>query len=368
MQEIFMPDYSIDKPFSSPNELKEKLPINKQQSEDIRQFRQQISRIIEGKDHRLLMIVGPCSIHNIIAAKDYATKLRQLIDYVSDSFFIVMRVFFEKPRTKSGWKGLLYDPFLDGSNDMETGLRWCREFLLELVQMGIPAATEFLDPSTANYFGDLISWACIGARTAESQIHRQMASGLPMPVGFKNSTSGNVGVAVNGVLSAIENHTFFGIDDWGRVSIKSTRGNHNAHIVLRGGENKPNYDSSSIGVALKLLQNAQLPLRLVVDCSHDNSNRNYEKQIEVFQSVLDQVIHGNHFIRGIALESNIQEGNQALNVDPSKLKYGKSVTDPCLDWGTTERLLLWAHETMATFGVKSQEAHFKNLLTTPALT
>lgn len=339
-------DFSSLESLLSPKELQKKLPLSSQQGEFVLNSRRQISQVLDGKDSRILLIVGPCSIHDITAAKEYATKLRQLADLVSDSFLIVMRVYFEKPRTKRGWKGFMYDPLLDGSTSIEKGLHWARELLLDLAEMEIPTATEFLDPLTANYINDLISWACIGARTSESPIHRQMASGLFMPVAFKNNTSGNIDAAINGVLSAAEAHTFLSIDEEGHIALKQTKGNSNCHIVLRGGKNKPNFDPAAISQALRLLDHAGLPRCVVIDCSHDNCNKNHEKQIQVFESVINQFIQGNRSIRGILLESNLFAGNQSFAASLSQLKYAISITDPCLDWKTTEKLILWGNETI----------------------
>lgn len=342
MSKIFTLEALHIETLSSPQALKAELPASPQQMEFVANSRRQIARILDGEDQRLLLIVGPCSIHDPSAALEYARKLLNLADNVSKSFFVVMRTYFEKPRTGLGWKGLLYDPHLNDSNDLSTGLRQARSLLLELAKMGMPTATEFLDPVTSRYLGDLISWACIGARTAESQIHRQFASGLAMPIAFKNSTSGNVDVAINGVLSANGPHAFFGINDAGQVSIVRTKGNPHAHIVLRGGETKPNYNEESIKLVLKQLKNANLPPRLIVDCSHDNSCRDHEEQNVVFQSVIQQYVHGNQAIRGLALESHLFAGSQRLvqDQDPGKLQYAVSLTDPCLDWTSTETLIL----------------------------
>ena len=329
----------------SPTELKRELPANAQHKKFIDEARQQISNILNGKNQRFLIIVGPCSIHDIIAAEEYASKLQQLMGRLSDNFFVIMRAYFEKPRTKKGWKGLIDDPLLNGSHDTVTGLRWARKFLLHLAELGIPAATEFLHPFTSHYIGDLISWACIGARTSESQVHRQMASGLSMPIAFKNNTSGSLETAVNGVLSATEQHAFIDINDDGCLSMIRTSGNQDAHVVLRGGEDKPNYGPPTIAKTLRLLQQVRLPLRVLVDCSHDNCNREHKKQVDVFQSVIDQCIHGNPYIHGMLLESHLFPGNQSF-VNPSELQYGVSLTDPCLGWLETEQLLLKSQEAL----------------------
>lgn len=330
----------------SPLELKKKLPATPKQQQFVCDSRTQIERILDGLDSRLLFIVGPCSIHDITAAKEYATKLHALSQQISDTCLVVMRAFFEKPRTRNGWKGMLYDPHLNGLLDMPTGLQWARQLLLFLADLGLPAATEFLNPITPNYYEDLISWACIGARTSESQIHRQMASGLTMPVAFKNTTSGNLEAAVNGVVAASSPHGYLGIDENGSVAEIYTNGNRHAHIALRGGEKKPNYDPDSIESALQLLQRAQQPENLIVDCSHDNSNRLLDRQVQAFRSVMQQIVEGNRKIKGFILESHLLGGNQVLGHDSSKLQYAVSITDPCLDWETTEQLLLWAHESL----------------------
>lgn len=341
MSKIFNLHVMNIEPLPSPATLKHNLPATPKQLEFVHHSRNQIERILSNDDNRLLLIVGPCSIHDLIAAKEYALKVRELSDAVSKSFLVIMRAYFEKPRTALGWKGLLHDPHLNGTNDIRMGLQQSRELLLFLADLGIPAATEFLDPATPRYLGDLISWSCIGARTSESQIHRQFASGLPMPVAFKNSTSGNIDVAINGILAAKCPHSFLGIDDNGSLIMIETKGNPYAHIVLRGGESKPNYDPQSISYALQRLHHLHLPQRIIVDCSHDNSDRKHEKQVPVFQSVIQQHIQGNSAIKGVALESHLFAGNQAFLLDNSRLQYAVSVTDPCMDWTTTEELILW---------------------------
>lgn len=330
----------------SPRALKEEFHLSPEQAVFIQESRRQVEQILSGDDRRLLLIVGPCSIHDTRAAKEYAAKLKALADQVSDSFLVVMRTYFEKPRTALGWKGLLYDPHLNGSHDISMGLRQARDLLLHLAEIQMPAATEFLDPLTPRFLEDLISWACIGARTAESQTHRQFASGLPMPVAFKNSTSGNIDVAINGVLSASSPHAFFGIDETGHVAIIRTRGNSHAHIALRGSEQKPNYDAPSIAMVLDRLKNARIPPQIIVDCAHDNSCRKYEEQTVVFESVIQQYLNGNDAIRGLALESHLFAGNQRFVSDTSKLHYAVSLTDPCLDWNTTEQLIRWGAEAL----------------------
>lgn len=343
MSKILNLDGLSIEPLLSPYALKQELPLSPKQIEFVHRSRTQIEGILNGEDTRLMLIVGPCSIHDVSAAKEYAIKLALLSDKISKSFLVIMRSYFEKPRTALGWKGMLHDPHLDGSNDMVSGLRKARELLLFLADLGVAAATEFLDPATPRYLEDLVSWGCIGARTAESQIHRQMASGLPMPVAFKNSTSGNIEVAINGVLAATCPHTFLGIDDNGSIALMQSKGNLYAHIALRGGENKPNYDAQSLSHTLDSLKKVHLSERLVVDCSHDNSCRKHTQQVPVFQSVIQQYVQGNSAIKGIALESHIHGGNQMLLLDRARLQYGISLTDPCLDWKTTEELVLWGN-------------------------
>lgn len=342
-------DYlNIDRaePLLSPFQIHRQLPISTGQQKFVEESRHTIQQILEGKDSRLLLIVGPCSIHDITAAKEFATKLRTLAYSLSDRFFIAMRVYFEKPRTSQGWKGILYDPRLDGSHDIATGIQWTRQLLLDLAEMGIATGAELLDPFSAHYFGDLLAWGCIGARTAASPTHRQMASGLPMPIAFKNSTDGNIETAVNGILCAVEPHSYIGMNMKGQLSAVETTGNSHGHIVLRGGRKQPNYDPESIAHALDLLKKVNLAQRLLVDCSHDNSVRNHENQIPVFKSVVHQVIEGNRSIRGMLIESNIHAGNQPFSTKPSERKYAVSLTDPCLSWASTEQLLQWGYATL----------------------
>lgn len=347
--ESFMPAFehlTIDDqtPLPSPQDLLRELNPTSEQRSFINASRNEIKNILNGQDPRLLLIVGPCSIHDPSAAKEYALKLKELRESIADTFYVVMRVYFEKPRTKMGWKGMLHDPWLNGSQDIATGMRWTRKLLLELADMNIPSAAEFLDPSSMYYLSDLISWGCIGARTAASQTHRQMASGLPMPTGFKNSTDGNVDIAINGILSASVPHSFIGMNPQGYPSIVRTQGNQDCHLVLRGGKRKANYDPQAISHALNRLRSTtDLPLRLLIDCSHDNSKRQHKRQIPVFQSVIHQIIEGNQNIKGILLESHLNEGNQSLVADLSQLKYAVSITDPCLDWDSTEQLIRWGY-------------------------
>lgn len=325
----------------SPIELIQKFQTNETHKQFINRSRCEIQNILDGKDSRLLVIVGPCSIHDISGALEFAARLKQLQETCSTSLFFVMRTYFEKARTSYGWKGLLYDPYLNGSNQISHGLHIVREFLVKLAEMKVPAACEFLDPSLHAYIGDLISWSCIGARTTASQVHRQLASGLAMPVGFKNTPEGNIETAIHGILSSSKPHTFLTLNQEGKIAVQKTRGNTHSHLILRGGEDGPNYHPEAISRALEMLKNMQLPERLIVDCSHDNSEKKYELQPAAFHSVLNQIIEGNHAIRGAMLESYLYAGNQPLRGD---LQYGISITDSCLSWETTEDLLQNAHD------------------------
>lgn len=327
-------------PLPSYKKLKEELPLADSQVVFIEQSRQTIRNILSGIDSRLLLIVGPCSIHDPISAKEFAYRLIKLAEQVSNDFFIVMRTYFEKPRTTSGWKGFLYDPYLDGSNDLKAGIELTRELLLELTALGIPAATEFLDPLTAFYYDDLISWGSIGARTSSSQPHRQLASGVCMPIGIKNDISGNVSTAIHGLICASLPHTHLGMSEVGYPTTIQTKGNTDTHLVLRGGEEGPNYHSLFVQEALLQLKQHELPQRILIDCSHQNSGKRHDQQSRVFESIVEQIIAGNESIRGIMLESHLYAGNQSLLKNPSQLEYGISITDGCLDWHTTEALVL----------------------------
>lgn len=332
------------KPLSSPAVLKKVLPLSEQGSEFIARARADIANIIHGDDKRLLVVTGPCSIHDPVAAIEYATKLKALQVAYRDSLYIVMRVYFEKPRTTVGWKGFINDPHLDDSFDLETGLTWGRELLLKMVELELPVATEALDPISPQYMSDLISWAAIGARTVESQTHREMASGLSMPVGFKNGTDGSLSVALNALQSAASGHTFFGINQKGEVSLVQTAGNPDGHIILRGGV-KPNYDAASIRAALEQLDKLALPRGIVVDCSHGNSSKDHNRQSAVAEDVLAQRLAGNDAIIGIMLESHLNAGNQKL-VNGKAEHYGVSITDACIDWAATADLLARLHQQM----------------------
>lgn len=330
----------------TPRSLSEQYPLAQREADFIEQTRREIVQILNRDDPRLLLIVGPCSIHDVIAAEEYAQNLRNLAQELSDTFLIVMRVYFDKPRTTVGWKGLLGDPHLDGTHAIEDGLRLTRQFLIRMAECGIPAAAEFLDPACGYYFGDLVSWGCIGARTSESQTHRHLASALSMPVAFKNSTAGNIEIAINGILAASLPHTFIGMNEEGHVSRVRSTGNPHCHLALRGGELKPNYDAVSIAYCMERLRRSKLPECVIVDCSHDNSKRKHEEQVTVFQSVVQRIAEGEECVRGLILESHLFAGNQPLLADKSKLKYAVSLTDPCLDWLTTQRLVKWGQEIL----------------------
>ena len=337
----------------TPNQLKEELPISKTAKDSVQSGRKAIQNILDKKDRRLLVISGPCSIHDEEAALDYAQRLARLSRHVDQTMLVVMRVYFEKPRTTVGWKGLINDPHLDDSCDVETGLYRARKLLLQINDMGLPVATEMLDPITPQYVADLVSWSAIGARTTESQTHRQMASGLSMPVGFKNSTDGNLSTAVNAMQAARANQTFLGIDQDGRTCVVKTQGNAYGHVVLRGGE-KPNYDPISIEETRLNLIKKGLPEAVVVDCSHANCHKKHQGQANVFKNVLEQILRGNEAILGVMLESNIHEGKQKFSGDFSALEYGVSITDECISWETTEELLNWGHKRLSR--VKQQAA------------
>ena len=322
----------------SPADIKRHLPNSPQGEETVRSGRETVRNILTRRDHRLLVVVGPCSIHDPQAAMDYAQRLKELRDQVQDSLFLVMRIYFEKPRTTVGWKGLINDPHMDDSFHIEEGLHRARELLVWLADLGLPAATEALDPITPQYLSDLFSWSAIGARTTESQTHREMASGLSMPVGFKNGTDGSLDVAINALKSVSQPHSFLGINQSGQVTVLQTRGNPCGHLILRGGP-AVNYDSVSVALCEEALAKAGLPPNIMIDCSHGNSNKQPELQPLVADNVANQILAGNRSIIGIMLESNLQAGNQAIPKDLSQLRYGVSVTDACIDWDTTATLL-----------------------------
>ena len=346
------PNFGNFEPLPSPQQIHHLFPATAEQLKFVENSRKNIIEALDAASPRRLMIVGPCSIHDKDSALAYATNLKKLPKEISESFLVVMRVYFEKPRTITGWKGMLYDPFLDGSHDMGTGLKWAREILLELASMEVPAATEFLEPLSAAYYSDLISWGCIGARTAESQVHRQLASGLSLPIAFKNSTCGNIDIPIQGIISARTAHSFLGIAETGAISTHTTEGNPHCHLALRGGDSGPNYDVQSVGKALRHLEKYELPTSLIIDCSHDNSRRRHEQQPVVFDNVLNQILNGNKQIRGFILESHLNSGSQPFPKDRSEVQFGVSLTDPCIDWATTEKLIMKAHEQLAS-GVPS---------------
>lgn len=331
---------------TSPAELKQEVALSDEGAESVYQAREAVKAILRGEDRRLIVIVGPCSIHNRDSALEYAEKLQAIAEKVKDRLLVVMRVYFEKPRTTVGWKGLINDPHLDGSFDMLTGLRLAREIMRDINQVGLSTATEMLEPITPQYIADLVTLASIGARTTESPTHRQMASGLSMPVGFKNSTEGSLEVAINAMQAARTPHTFLGIDHDGKTCMINTRGNEYGHLILRGGRLGPNYDAESLAEASRLLAKADLPSRFVVDCSHANSNKDYSKQSMAWNDVIRQRVEGNDTIVGLMLESNLHAGQQKLTDDLSKLEYGISITDGCIDIEETEQLLMSAYSTL----------------------
>lgn len=323
----------------TPKALKEKIKVSDSALQTVMEGRNTIENILDRKDHRILVVVGPCSIHDIDAAKDYANKLKVLANDVSDTLYIVMRVYFEKPRTTTGWKGLINDPYLNDSFKITDGLHVGRQLLLDISELGLPTATEALDPISPQYMQDLISWSAIGARTTESQTHREMASGLSSTVGFKNGTDGSLTVAINALQSVASPHRFLGINSEGSVSVVTTAGNPYAHVVLRGGDDKPNYDSVSVSLAEQQLKDAKIPANIMVDCSHANSNKNHDLQPLVMENVTNQILEGNESIIGIMVESNLKAGNQKITANLDDLEYGVSITDACIDWETTEKAL-----------------------------
>ncbi|MFJ2462647.1 3-deoxy-7-phosphoheptulonate synthase [Pseudomonas sp. NPDC087615] len=324
-------------------QLKQQLPLSNALSRQVAAHRQAVRAILNGEDQRLLVIVGPCSIHDPESALEYAGKLARLAENVSDEMLLVMRAYVEKPRTTVGWKGLAYDPNLDGSDDMAGGLTMSRGLMLEMIRLGLPVATELLQPMAAGYFDDLLSWVAIGARTTESQIHREMASGLSMPVGFKNGTDGGAAVAVDAMRSAAHPHRHFGVDSQGHPAIIQTTGNPDTHLVLRGGHQGPNYDRDSVASIHADLKRLKIPSRIMVDCSHANSGKDPLRQPGVFNEVLEQRLQGDSSLIGMMLESHLFEGCQPLN---ASLRYGVSITDGCLGFSATERLLLDAAERL----------------------
>ncbi len=332
----------------SPAELKSHLPISEIALKTVVEGRNTVRAILENRDPRLFVVVGPCSIHDEKAALEYAHRLKELADRVSETFFLIMRVYFEKPRTTIGWKGYINDPYMDDSFKIQDGLFAARRLLLKCAEMGLPTGTEALDPITPAYLSDLITWAAIGARTTESQTHREMSSGLSMPVGFKNGTDGSIQVAIDALKTSLTPHNFLGINQQGQTSLVKTRGNPYGHIVLRGGSGRPNYDSVSVRLCEKSLEDAGLAPNMVIDCSHANSYKDHRLQPLVVTDVASQIANGNKSIVGLMLESHLNEGNQPLSKDPGQLRYGVSVTDKCMSWETTEKTLVEASNKLKT--------------------
>ncbi len=331
---------------ATPEEIKRQLPLTTKAADTVYKSRAAVRAILERRDPRLFVVVGPCSIHDVAAAREYAGRLKELAVRVGSTLLLIMRVYFEKPRTTVGWKGLINDPDLDDSFQIEKGILLARELLLYVAELGLPAGTEALDPIMPQYLSELITWTAIGARTTESQTHREMASGLSTPVGFKNGTDGALAASINALRSVRHPHHFLGITQTGQSAVFRTKGNQHAHIVLRGGGGRVNYDAVSIAVAERELRAAELPATIVVDCSHGNSNKDADLQPLVAENCVTQIVDGNRSIVGLMLESHLKAGSQAIPKDLTKLEYGMSITDPCIDWATTEALLLKLHEAL----------------------
>lgn len=330
----------------TPAQLKREIPLSEAAQRTVSHGRQVVRDILDGKDHRLFVVIGPCSIHDLKAAKEYAERLKVLAAEVSDTLFLVMRVYFEKPRTTVGWKGLINDPYLDDSFKIQDGLHIGRQLLRDLAEMGLPTATEALDPISPQYLQDLISWSAIGARTTESQTHREMASGLSSSVGFKNGTDGSLTVAINALQSVSSPHRFLGINQEGGVSIVTTKGNRYGHVVLRGGNGKPNYDSVSVALCEQELDKAKIAANIMIDCSHANSNKDPALQPLVMDNVANQILEGNQSIVGLMVESHLGWGSQSIPKDLCDLKYGVSITDACIDWDATEKAVRSMHSKL----------------------
>jgi 3-deoxy-7-phosphoheptulonate synthase len=333
---------------ATPEEVKRRLPLTERAAETVHRSREAVRAILERRDPRLFIVVGPCSIHDAAAAREYAGRLKTLSEEVDSTLLPIMRVYFEKPRTTVGWKGLINDPDLDDSFHIEKGILLARELLLHIAELGLPAGTEALDPIMPQYLSELITWTAIGARTTESQTHREMASGLSTPVGFKNGTDGALESSINALKSVRNPHHFLGITQQGQSAVFRTRGNQHAHIVLRGGGGRVNYDAVSIALAERQLAQANLPVNIVVDCSHGNSNKDPGVQPLVAENCVTQILDGNRSIVGLMLESHLKAGNQPIPRDLSRLEYGVSITDPCIDWPTTEALLRKLHRSLGT--------------------
>ncbi len=331
---------------ATPEEVKRRLPLTARAADTVLKGREAVRAILERRDPRLFVVVGPCSIHDVTAARDYAGRLKALSAQVASTLLLVMRVYFEKPRTTVGWKGLINDPDLDDSFHIEKGILLARELLLHVAELGLPAGTEALDPIMPQYLSELITWTAIGARTTESQTHREMASGLSTPVGFKNGTDGALAASINALESVRHPHHFLGITQQGQSAVFHTRGNAHAHLVLRGGGGRVNYDAVSIALAERQLAQANLPTHIVVDCSHGNSNKDPGVQPLVAENCVTQILDGNSSIVGLMLESHLKAGNQPIPKDLSTLEYGVSITDPCMDWQSTETLLLKLHAAL----------------------
>ncbi len=331
---------------ATPEEVKRRLPMTERAAATVYRSRQVVRSILDRGDPRLFVVVGPCSIHDVAAAREYAGRLKELSTRVDSTLFPIMRVYFEKPRTTVGWKGLINDPDMDDSFRIEKGINLARELLLYIAELGLPAGTEALDPIMPQYLSELVTWTAIGARTTESQTHREMASGLSTPVGFKNGTDGSLAASINALQSVRRPHHFLGITQQGQSAVFHTRGNAHAHVVLRGGGGRVNYDAVSIALAERELAQAQLPANIVVDCSHGNSNKDPALQPLVAENCVTQIVDGNRSIVGLMLEGNLKAGSQPIPKDLSTLEYGVSITDPCIDWPTTERLLLQMHHAL----------------------
>jgi 3-deoxy-7-phosphoheptulonate synthase len=331
---------------ATPEEIKRRMPLTARAADTVYRSREAVRAILERRDPRLFVVVGPCSIHDVVAAREYAGRLKDLAATIESTMMLIMRVYFEKPRTTVGWKGLINDPDMDDSFHIEKGITIARDLLLHIAELGLPAGTEALDPIMPQYLSELITWTAIGARTTESQTHREMASGLSTPVGFKNGTDGALSTSINALQSVRHPHHFLGITQQGQSAVFRTRGNRHAHIVLRGGGGRVNYDAVSIALAERELTAANLPPNIVVDCSHGNSNKEPSLQPMVAENCVVQIADGNRSIVGLMLESNLQAGNQPIPKDLSKLEYGVSITDPCIDWATTETLLRKMHQSL----------------------
>lgn len=339
-------------PLIAPADLKQVLPLSEANAEFVASSREQIKDILQNRDPRMMVVVGPCSIHDPKAALEYAERLAALNTQVKDQLLLVMRVYFEKPRTTIGWKGLINDPDLNGTHQISKGLGVARSLMLNITGMGLPVATEMLDPFTPQYFADMISWGAIGARTTESQTHREMTSGLSFPVGFKNGTDGNLQIAIDAMGAACHPHSFLGINREGRISIVRTTGNPDTHIVLRGGNDQPNYSAADIALTEEKLDKSDIKTSIMVDCSHANSFKDHSRQEGVLIDVMEQVTRGNSRICALMIESFLEEGNQKMPDNPKELKYGVSITDKCINWETTERILRYAHSRLKVSGCR----------------